>query len=89
MILSQFYTYALLMAFPGCLVLAGLSDFMTMTISNRLCAAIAILFPFAALQFGLPLSAFAGHMGVGLAVFVLDRRRRRQAPGGFCPLDRT
>jgi len=71
MILSQFYTYALLMAFPGCLVLAGLSDFMTMTISNRLCAAIAILFPFAALQFGLPLSAFAGHMGVGLAVFVL------------------
>ncbi|MEE2950423.1 prepilin peptidase CpaA [Fulvimarina manganoxydans] len=71
MILSQAYTYALLMAFPACLILAGLSDFMTMTISNRLCAAIAILFPFAALQFGLPLSDFAAHMGVGFAVFVL------------------
>lgn len=63
--------YALFMVFPALMAYAGASDFLTMTISNRLCLLIvAAFFPVAAVA-GLGAEGLAFHASCGLAALAL------------------
>jgi len=53
---------------PALLVYACFSDLFTMTISNRLCLAVAAAFPLLALIVGLPAEMVMWHMLAGLCV---------------------
>ena len=59
------------LGFAGLLVVAAVSDLMTMTISNRLTAAIVVLFPVAAVLAGLPVSTFGLHLAAGAGMLAL------------------
>jgi len=63
--------YALFMVFPALMAYAGASDFLTMTISNRLCLLIAAaFFPVAGFA-GLGVEGIALHASCGLAALAL------------------
>jgi prepilin peptidase CpaA len=63
--------FVLFMVFPALIAFAGASDFLTMTITNRLCLAIAAaFFPVAALA-GLGAAGIALHAACGLAALAL------------------
>lgn len=65
------FDFALFMVFPALMAFAGASDFLTMTISNRLClTAAAVFFPVAALA-GLGGGEIALHASCGLAALGL------------------
>ncbi len=56
---------------PALLVYACFSDLFTMTISNRLCLAVAVAFPVFALVVGLPAEMVMWHMLAGFCVLVV------------------
>ncbi|MBZ9938513.1 prepilin peptidase [Mesorhizobium sp. BR1-1-16] len=66
--MSAFLETCLYFAFPVAVVAAAFSDLVTMTIPNRLSAALALIFPFAALAVGMPLAVFGMHIVAGLLV---------------------
>lgn len=57
--------------FPLCLAIAACSDFLTMTIPNRVSAILLGAFLIAAPLAGLGLPAIAMHLGAGLLVFLV------------------
>lgn len=57
--------------FPALIIFAGAYDFLSMTIPNKLCLAIAALFFPAAIIAGLPLAQIALHASCGLAMLVV------------------
>lgn len=56
---------------PMLLIMGGVSDLLTMTISNKLCLAMAGLFGVAALWFGLPAEQALMHVAAGFLVLVV------------------
>ncbi len=64
-ILAQFILCAVV---PALLVYACFSDLFTMTISNRLCLAVAASFPLLAIIVGLPAEMVMWHMLAGVSV---------------------
>jgi len=68
--MPPWFAAVLSLAFPALVIAAALRDVATFTIPNRLCLALAAAFLPAALAGGLPVSVFAAHLGVGLAMLV-------------------
>jgi prepilin peptidase CpaA len=62
---------AAVMLFPAIMAFAASSDLLTMTISNRLCATLVILFLSLAVLVGMPAVDMLWHAGAGLAVLVV------------------
>ena len=68
----MFFLSALLLTlFPAGLLAAAVSDSLSMTIPNRLCAGLALAFAPAALAVGLPLADLGEHLLVGFVVLLL------------------
>ena len=61
-------SYLLLLAFPALMVVAAVSDLLTMTIPNRVSLATALVFPVAAVAAGFEPSAIGWHVLAGLGV---------------------
>jgi prepilin peptidase CpaA len=91
---------ATLLFFPALMVFAAISDLLTMTISNRVSIALAVLFVGMAFACGLSAAEIAGHLACGLrrrdacphllhVCARLDRRRRCEARGGDGDLARV
>lgn len=59
---------ALMLVFPAAMAFAGALDLLTMTIPNRISAALAVAFAVAAYQAGLPLETVAAHVGAAALV---------------------
>ncbi|HWJ73547.1 MAG TPA: prepilin peptidase [Kaistia sp.] len=66
--MSSFFEACLYLAFPMIVTAAAFSDLATMTIPNKLPAALALAFPFAALAISMPIAVFGMHIFAGLAV---------------------
>jgi prepilin peptidase CpaA len=62
---------ATLVFFPALMVLAAISDLLTMTISNRISIALVILFVVMAFACGLPLEEILLHLACGALMLVL------------------
>src|SRR3954471_12119338 len=62
---------ALLVVFPFLMAYAAASDLLTMTIPNRLCAALVAAFGVLAVAAGLGWSDLAGHLGAAAATLVV------------------
>ncbi len=69
--MTAFLDVAIYLAFPIAMALGALCDLTTMTIPNRLSAALALLFPFAALALGMPIAVFGLHLLAGLLVLAV------------------
>jgi prepilin peptidase CpaA len=61
---------ATLLFFPALMVFAAISDLLTMTISNRVSIALAVLFIAMAFACGLPAREILGHLACGAATLV-------------------
>jgi prepilin peptidase CpaA len=62
---------ATLVFFPALMVFAAISDLLTMTISNRISIALAILFAVMAFACGLPVTEILLHLACGALMLVL------------------
>ena len=62
---------ATLLFFPALMVFAAISDLLTMTISNRISIALAILFVAMAFARGLPATEILWHLACGAAMLVV------------------
>lgn len=62
----------LLAVVPGLMAYACFSDLFTMRISNRICLAVAGLFPVAALAVGMGMPDMGMHLATGLAVLAVS-----------------
>lgn len=62
---------AVLMLFPALMIFAAVSDLFTMTISNRVSIALAVIFVPLALLTGMPLADVGLHLALGFAILVL------------------
>ncbi|SHG95865.1 prepilin peptidase CpaA [Kaistia soli DSM 19436] len=69
--MTAFIDIALYLAFPAAMALGAVSDLTTMTIPNRLCAALALLFPFAAVAVAMPIAVFGMHIAAGMLVLAV------------------
>ncbi|MGH6836201.1 MAG: A24 family peptidase [Methylocella sp.] len=63
--------FATLLFFPALMVFAAISDLLTMTISNRVSIALAVLFIAMAFACGLPATEILWHLACGAAMLVL------------------
>lgn len=63
--------FLILALFPTVMVIAAVSDLLTMRISNRLCAALALGFFALALVIGMPLTDIGYHVLAGAAVLAV------------------
>ncbi|WP_281804050.1 A24 family peptidase [Methylocystis echinoides] len=61
----------LLLIFPLCLIIAAISDLLTMTIPNWLCATLALVFFVVASCFGLPQSVILIHIITAILILFL------------------
>jgi prepilin peptidase CpaA len=64
------FVLAALVVFPAFMAYAAVSDLLTMTISNRLCAGLVLGFAMFALMCGLSLTAVGWHLAAGLVVLL-------------------
>jgi len=62
---------ALLVVFPGTMALAGISDLVTMKISNRITVGLGIAFLVLAAWSGMPLETVGKHMAAGGAMLII------------------
>jgi prepilin peptidase CpaA len=62
---------ATLLFFPALMVFAAISDLLTLTISNRISIALAVLFVVMAFACGLPARAIMWHLACGAAMLIL------------------
>ncbi len=62
--------YSLLMIFPAVMIMAALSDLLTMTIPNRLSIILVVTFAPLAVAAGLPFEAFLMHLAAGVGILV-------------------
>ena len=69
--LDSFLQLAVLTVFPAAMVMAALSDVLTMTISNRLTVGLALAFFVIAPLSGMSLEAMAFHAAAGLVMLVI------------------
>ena len=69
--MTAYLDVALYLAFPVAMALGAFCDLTTMTIPNRLSAALALLFPFAALAIGMPVAVFGMHVLAGLVILAI------------------
>ncbi len=69
--MSAYLDVALYLAFPVAMALGAICDLTTMTIPNRLSAALALLFPFAAVALGMPIAVFGMHLVAGFVVLAV------------------
>ncbi len=61
-----------LIIFPALMVFAASSDLLTMRISNRIVLGLIVSFVILAMVIGMPLSTFAIHVGISLAVLFVS-----------------
>ncbi|MHA1524609.1 MAG: A24 family peptidase [Alphaproteobacteria bacterium] len=65
------FVAALLVVFPGTMALAGISDLMTMKISNRITVGLSVAFVLLAVWSGMPLEMVGKHMAAGGAMLII------------------
>ena len=63
--------YSLLIIFPAVMIMAALSDLLTMTIPNRLSIILVASFAPLAVVAGLPIESFLMHLAVGAGILVV------------------